>query len=140
MSAASLPDPAAGATSAGALAGPSGVIRLTIPGWGPFTPTVHVGDRLVRVRYGTQDIAVPAGRVTVRAHVTAVSDHGHAELEVWLDPGAVETVHYAAPWMYGLPGVMTREAPSRWRRVAPSPQAALIVVVVVAFVVHGLLR
>lgn len=148
MSAASLPDPAAGGAPDGALdgaldgavAGPSGVIRLTIPGWGPFTPTVHVGDRLVRVRYGTQDLAVPAGRVTVRAHVTAVADYGHAELEVWVEPGAVETVHYAVPWTYGLPGVMTREAPSGWRRIAPSPQAALIVVVVVAFVVYGLLR
>lgn len=119
---------------------PQGVIRLTIPGWGPFVPTVHVGDRLVRVRYGTHDIPVPAGRVGVRAHVTAAADYGHAEVEVWVDPGGVETVHYAPPWMYGLPGVMSREAPTGWRRFAPSPQATLLVVVVVAFTLFGLLR
>ena len=133
--------PAMSAASPSGPAGPAGgVIRLTIPGWGPFPPTVHVGDRLVRARFGTQDVPVPAGRTTVRAHVTTVADHGHAEVELWVDPGAVETVHYTPPWLYGLPGVMTREAPTGWRRVAPSPAAGLLVAVVVAFVLLGLLR
>ncbi|WP_377644331.1 hypothetical protein [Oryzobacter terrae] len=117
-----------------------GVIRLTIPGYGPFRPTVHVNDRLVPARFGTQDVPVPAGRTVVRAYVTAMAEHGHAELAVDVAPGAVETVHYSPPWMYGLPGVMSSTTPTGWRRIAPSPQAAIIVAVVAVFVLYGLLR
>ena len=80
-----------------------GVIRLTIAGYGMFRPTVHVNDRLVQVHYGAQDVPVPAGRAVVRAHVTAAGDYGHAELEVDVAPGAVESVHYTPPWISALP-------------------------------------
>jgi hypothetical protein len=99
-----------------------------------------VGDRLVPARFGTQDIPVPAGRTVVRAYVTAFAEYGHAEVQVDVAPGAVETVHYSPPWLYGLPGVMAREIPTGWRRVAPSPQAAVILVIVAVFIVYGVLR
>jgi len=117
-----------------------GVIRLTIAGYGPFVPTVHVNERLVPVHYGAQDVPVPAGRAVVRAHVTAAGDYGHAELEVDVAPGAVETVHDTPPWNLGLPGVMGRGAPVGWRRVAPSPAAAMVLVVVLAFVLYAIIR
>lgn len=120
--------------------GPSGLIRLTIAGWGPFVPTVHVNDRLIRVHFGTQDVPVPAGPTVVRAYVTAAGDYGHAQVELNVAPGGVETVHYTPPWNHGLPGVIGRQPPSGWRRLAPSPAAALVLVIVAGFVLYGLLR
>jgi hypothetical protein len=101
---------------------------------------VHVNDRLIRVRYGTQDVPVPSGTTLVRAHMSAAGDYGHAEIELYVAPSEVVTVHYTPPWSFGLPGVMGREAPSGWRRLAPSPAATLVLVVVVGCVLYGLLR
>lgn len=117
-----------------------GVIRLSIAGYGPFVPTVHVNDRLVKVHYGSQDVPVPAGRAVVRAYVTAAGDYGHAEIEVAVAPGTVQTVHYTPPWMHGLPGVMGRRAPAGWRRVAPSPAATLVLALVLAVFLYSFIR
>jgi hypothetical protein len=114
------------------------VIRLTLRGYGPFRPTVHVNGRLLKVRWGTQDVPVDAGAVLVEAHVTAAADYGHADLRVEVAPGAVVPVFYTPPWSRFLTGAMGTEpqpVPGGWL-LAPT---ALVLLAVPALVVVGFL-
>ncbi|HMM93540.1 MAG: hypothetical protein IE926_09535 [Micrococcales bacterium] len=103
---------------------PTGTVRLTLHGSGPMaglTPTVHVGGHLVRVRWGTQDVPVWAGRVRVEAYSQWLRRYGQAEIDVDVAPGEVVPVHYAPPWHQfarGAIGTTPQRRPGAWFNVA----------------------
>jgi hypothetical protein len=98
-----------------AFPGPTGtlVLQLARP-WGSMgmiTPQVQIDGYPVNVRWGRNDIVVPAGVRQVTASCTYLWQYGHAQDSVPVGPGQQVEVHYSAPLFTFIGG-----------RIGPQPQ------------------
>ena len=97
---------------------PLGFIDLTIQGniWTaptPLPPRVLINGYRVPVRYGVQQIPVPAGPVRVEANIQWLVPMGKASLDFMLAPGHRVPVFYTGPWHQYTAGSMGFEPQKR---------------------------
>lgn len=98
-------------------AGPMGMLAFILQGsmWtsSMVLPEVTLNGHRVQVRYGRQDIPVPAGPVHVEASTRWMRTYGQASLDVTVAPGQLVPVFYATPWHQFTTGSMGHEEQKR---------------------------
>ncbi|MFD7152968.1 hypothetical protein ACFV9C_00120 [Kribbella sp. NPDC059898] len=82
--------------------GPMGMLQLTIQGSvmtsSLIPPTVHLNGYPVQVKYGRNDIPVPAGPLHVDVHSQWMLTYGRAALDCTVPPNQAVPVFYASPY------------------------------------------
>ncbi|GAA1592290.1 hypothetical protein GCM10009742_43830 [Kribbella karoonensis] len=82
--------------------GPMGMLQLTIQGSAMTSnlvpPTVHLNGYPVPVKYGRNDIPVPAGPLHVDVHSQWILTYGKAALDCTVQPNEAVPVFYASPY------------------------------------------
>ena len=82
--------------------GPMGMLQLTIQGSAMTSnmipPTVHLNGYPVPVRYGRNDIPVPAGPLHIDVHSQWIRVYGKAALDCTVQPNQAVPVFYASPF------------------------------------------
>ncbi|WP_371405797.1 hypothetical protein OHA10_09480 [Kribbella sp. NBC_00662] len=82
--------------------GPMGMLQLTIQGSAltsnMIPPTVHLNGYPVPVKYGRNDIPVPAGPLHVDIHSQWIRVYGQAALDCTVQPNQAVPVFYASPF------------------------------------------
>ncbi|MER7251031.1 hypothetical protein [Kribbella sp. NPDC000426] len=82
--------------------GPMGMLQLTIQGSAMTSnmipPTVHLNGYPVPVKYGRNDIPVPAGPLHIDIHAQWIRVYGKAALDCTVQPNQAVPVFYASPF------------------------------------------
>jgi len=82
--------------------GPMGMLHLTIQGSAMTSsmipPTVHLNGYPVPIKYGRNDIPVPAGPLHVDIHAQWIRSYGRAALDCMVLPNQAVPVFYASPY------------------------------------------
>ncbi|RZU20271.1 hypothetical protein EV645_2501 [Kribbella rubisoli] len=82
--------------------GPMGMLQLTIQGSAMTSnmipPTVHLNGYPVPVKYGRNDIPVPAGPLHIDVHSQWIRVYGKAALDCTVQPNQAVPVFYASPF------------------------------------------
>lgn len=82
--------------------GPMGTLQLTIQGSALTSnlvpPTVQLNGYSVPVKYGRNDIPVPAGPLHIDVHSQWILTYGKAALDCTVQPNQVVPVFYASPY------------------------------------------
>ncbi|MFF0339464.1 hypothetical protein [Kribbella sp. NPDC004875] len=82
--------------------GPMGMLHLTIQGSAMTSsmipPTVHLNGYPVPVKYGRNDIPVPAGPLHIDIHSQWMRVYGKAALDCTVQPNQAVPVFYASPF------------------------------------------
>lgn len=98
-------------------AGPMGMLAFTLQGSvltsSMILPEVRLNGHRIQVRYGRQDIPVPAGPVHVEASTQWMRTYGQAALDVTVAPGQLVPVFYATPWHQFTTGSMGHQEQQR---------------------------
>ncbi|HET6740515.1 MAG TPA: hypothetical protein VFH76_16330 [Kribbella sp.] len=82
--------------------GPMGLLQLTVQGSAMTSnmipPTVHLNGYSVPVKYGRNDIPVPAGPLHIDIHAQWILTYGKAALDCTVQPNQAVPVFYASPY------------------------------------------
>ncbi|GAA1548468.1 hypothetical protein GCM10009804_01010 [Kribbella hippodromi] len=82
--------------------GPMGMLLLTVQGSAMTSnmipPTVHLNGYPVPVKYGRNDIPVPAGPLHIDVHSQWILTYGRAALDCTVQPNQAVPVFYASPF------------------------------------------
>ena len=83
--------------------GPMGMLQLTIQGSAMTSnlvpPTVRLNGYPVPVKYGRNDIPVPAGPLHIDVHSQWILTYGRAALDCTVQPNQAVPVFYASPYI-----------------------------------------
>ncbi|MGZ0150159.1 hypothetical protein ACXJJ3_24070 [Kribbella sp. WER1] len=81
---------------------PMGMLQLTVQGSvmtsSLIPPTVHLNGYPVQVKYGRNDIPVPAGSLHIDVHCQWMLTYGRAALDCTVQPNQAVPVFYASPY------------------------------------------